>query len=129
LLYWVIPTGKVQKLSGNEFYGFMRTAKLCLKTKIDIVNLDDKSNQKVTVTYFQPLDQGIIEKLKVHYMKLLLRKQVEEVHKERDFRPSLLQSLSFLKNAWECVQPRTIRNCFQKAGFEVDEQASFPFSF
>ena len=70
----------------------------------------------------QPLDAGIF---KLKYRKLLLfvvfsrinsrqiaSQIIEEVH--------ILGATSWLHTAWKTVTPEIIKNCFQKCGFDVE---------
>ena len=73
----------------------------------------------------QPLDAGIIRNFKLKYRKLLLfvvfsrinnrqiaSQIIEEVH--------ILRATSWLHTAWKTVTPEIIKNCFQKCGFDVE---------
>jgi predicted DNA-binding ribbon-helix-helix protein len=68
------------------------------------------------------MDQGIIQNLKVHYRKLLLRERIAKIDEEKDFSINLLQALRILKRAWDAVKPETIRKCFKHAGFVIEDQ-------
>ena len=64
------------------------------------------------------MDQGIIEKFKRHYKKLLLCCRLEAMDdqgKELNF--TLLDALHVARYAWEQVNKSTIRKCFTKAKF------------
>ena len=73
----------------------------------------------------QPLDAGIIRNFKLKYRKLLLfvvfsrinnsqiaSQIIEEVH--------ILGATSQLHTAWKTVTLEIIKNCFQKCGFDVE---------
>ena len=75
-----------------------------------------------TTSKSQPCDMGIISNLKCHYRGILLRKMVAhlESHSQTEFKPTLLDAFTILREAWERVEKSTISNCFKKAGFSVD---------
>ena len=75
----------------------------------------------------QPLDQGIIQNVKVHYRTAHLLELIAHIDAglaSNDFKISLLDSLMMLKRAWDKVSPATISNCFKKAGFGRTELTS-----
>lgn len=63
------------------------------------------------------MDQGIIQNLKVHYKKLLLRRRIAAMDGGTSFKFDLLVSLHLVRDAWDKVTGRTIKNCFAKAKF------------
>ena len=71
------------------------------------------------------MDQGIIQNLKVHYRKYLLREHIRMIDAGKSFCPTLLEALRILKRAWDDVKPETIRNCFKEAGFVQYDSVSF----
>ncbi|GFR85378.1 tigger transposable element-derived protein 4 [Elysia marginata] len=67
---------------------------------------------------------GIINNLKCHYRGTLLKRIINHVDEGNDFdnfKLTLLDAVIILKQAWEKVEPATIRNCFKKAGFQASE--------
>jgi hypothetical protein len=66
---------------------------------------------------FQPMDQGIIQNLKMHYKKLLLRRRLEAMDGGTEFKINLLDALHLVRSAWNRVNESTIKNCFAKAKF------------
>ena len=78
-----------------------------------------------TTSAIQPLDQGIIRAMKLHYRKNLLSSLIAKLESDlqrplSDFVKSItvLDALHFLKRAWQKVSPICIQNCFRKAGFD-----------
>ena len=63
------------------------------------------------------MDQGVIQNLKVHYRKLLLRCRISEIEARKDYKIELLDALHLLRRAWEQVTGETIKNCFRHAKF------------
>ena len=66
------------------------------------------------------MDQGIIENLKRHYKKILLRRWLEAI------KFTLLDALHVVRCDWEQVSEYTIRNCFAKAKFSEEKYQSEP---
>ena len=77
-----------------------------------------------TTSHSQPMDQGIIENLKRHYKKILLRRRLEAMDMGKEFEFTLLDALHVVRCAWEQVSESTIRNCFAKAKFSEEEYQS-----
>ena len=63
----------------------------------------------------QPLDQGIINCLKLNYKKFLLKKYIYEIS-EKDFlnKINLLESIKLLSTCWNKIDKNIIKNCFLK---------------
>ena len=72
------------------------------------------------------MDQGIIENVKRHYKKILLRRRLEAMDEGKEFEFTLLDALHIVRRAWEQVSESTIRNCFVKAKFIEEEIQSEP---
>ena len=70
------------------------------------------------------MDQGIIQNLKVHYRKRLLRRRIASIDSGIDFKFNLLDAVFILDKAWSDVTATTIGNCFRKAGFNLENQVS-----
>ncbi|GFO22417.1 tigger transposable element-derived protein 4 [Plakobranchus ocellatus] len=67
---------------------------------------------------------GIINNVKCHCRGTLLKRLIDYIDKGNDFnnfKLTLLDAAIILKQAWEKVEPATIRNCFKKAGFQASE--------
>jgi hypothetical protein len=82
-----------------------------------------------TTSLIQPLDQGIIRTVKVHYRTQVMRRMLQAVDNGTsiiDYAKSIdiLKALHMLKRAWFLVSPTTIKNCFRKAGFLVSDGTS-----
>ena len=77
-----------------------------------------------TTSKTQPMDQGIIKNLKVHYREGILRKLLASVDKKEVLYISVLDALHGLRQAWDLVKPQTIKNCFRHCQFTTD--ASVP---
>ncbi|KAI5626056.1 hypothetical protein C0J50_14328 [Silurus asotus] len=66
-----------------------------------------------TTGKLQPVDQGIIQVLKVHYRKMLMRQYLlHDKKKKTQYTPSLLDAINFLRSAWNDVKKETISNCW-----------------
>ena len=78
-----------------------------------------------TTSEIQPCDQGIINALKFHYRKNMVRKLMDCIDsgkKVEDFKITLLDALKMIREAWDKVTPMTIMNCFRKGGFSSTEE-------
>ena len=65
-----------------------------------------------TTSKLQPMDQGIIQVLKVYYRKMLMRQYLLHDEKKAQYTPSLLDAMNFLRSAWNDVKKETISNCW-----------------
>ena len=88
-----------------------------------------------TTSVLQPLDQGIIKNLKVHYRKRVVEHILSAIENDRDPAVNLLQAMRMASMAWDAVTPTTISTCFKKCGFpsssenendEVAQDTNFP---
>lgn len=79
----------------------------------------------------QPMDQGVIQTLKLHYRKRILKKIVSTVEKNESVPDNIVdlrECISELAKVWtNDVRDTTVKNCFSKAGFnsattESDEE-------
>ena len=75
----------------------------------------------------QPCDAGIIQNVKMHYRKMLLRHVLfcmDEATCATDLskKVNILDAILWLKSAWDDVQPMTIQKCFAKCGFTETSQ-------
>uniref|UniRef100_A0A914VZL2 HTH CENPB-type domain-containing protein n=1 Tax=Plectus sambesii TaxID=2011161 RepID=A0A914VZL2_9BILA len=85
--------------------------------KIDLKNITMNFFPPNTTAMSQPMDQGIIQNLKVHYRRFLLRERIKAIDEKKDFLINLLNALHLLRRAWDDVKPETVHNCFRKAAF------------
>ena len=67
----------------------------------------------------QPMDQGVIKNLKVHYRKLIIQKKIRAIDSKTDLVITVLDALHMLNQAWSNVTSTTISNCFRHAGFQT----------
>jgi hypothetical protein len=65
----------------------------------------------------QACDHGIIQNLKFHYRKLLLRKHLAVIKAKQDFRVNILNACHLLHAAWSLVTSAKTKNCFIHAEF------------
>ena len=97
------------------------------KAQIDLKATELLYLPPTAMTKMQPCRQGIIQNLKVHYRTASLLKLFHHIDTggaAGDFKITLLDAVSMLKSAWEKVTPTTITNCFVKAHFRDNEEAS-----
>lgn len=71
-----------------------------------------------TTAVLQPMDQGIINSLKVYFRKALVIRLIEELDTNVKKKINVLDAIHFIDRAWKCgVTQECIRNCFKHAGF------------
>ncbi|KAH9366832.1 hypothetical protein HPB48_008828 [Haemaphysalis longicornis] len=68
-----------------------------------------------TSSALQPMDEGVIKNMKLHY-RSRLRNCVDS---DKSYVRDVLSAISILSDAWRAVTQDTIRNCFRHAGFVV----------
>lgn len=72
-----------------------------------------------TTCVTQPMDQGVIRNLKLHYRKLVIKKKIRAIDTKTEFVINVLDALRMLNHAWSNVTSTTIANCYRHAGFQV----------
>lgn len=77
-----------------------------------------------TTSYCQPLDQGIIQNFKMIYRKYLIKRLLtftntatEDAFEKAEKTINLSSAMVWIVAAWKNVSSKTIKKCFQKAGF------------
>jgi hypothetical protein len=73
-----------------------------------------------TTSCLQPMDQGIIQNLKMMYRRLVVERVLRAVENGQEIdngTVTLLDAVRMLQSAWFQVKPETIANCFRHAGF------------
>ena len=70
----------------------------------------------------QPLDQGIINAFKVKYRKQIVNDKLEAINTNSKMLDiQIINGINYTVQAWSEVSALTIRNCFRKAGFNVNQ--------
>ncbi|XP_072169422.1 tigger transposable element-derived protein 6-like [Diadema setosum] len=78
-----------------------------------------------TTSKLQPMDQGVIMSFKTYYRKRLVKHLLKSYEAGEVPSPvSIKDAIDMTYAAWEEVTASCISNCFQKAGFEVHENAN-----
>jgi len=70
-----------------------------------------------TTSKTQPMDQGVIQNLKLYYRRRLLQQLLVALDCRREYKVSVLDALHSIHMAWKNVSPTTIENCFRHCGF------------
>ena len=65
-----------------------------------------------TTSVTQPMDQGVIQNLKVHYRKFVVASHLKAIDEKKDVQLTILGALHYIKQAWDAVKPETVSNCF-----------------
>ena len=78
-----------------------------------------------TTSKLQPMDQGIIQTVKLKYRKHQLQRILQELEKDKTAtgidvakKMNVLDAIHWVNAAWKETQPDTITKCFYKAGFQ-----------
>ena len=67
-----------------------------------------------TTSVFQPMDQGVVRSLKVHYWGRVVRRLCRALDKTKTLpKIPILQAMKTLVSSWEVVSAQTIVNCFR----------------
>lgn len=95
---------------------------------IELSNVTVKFFPPNTTSRLQPLDQGVIKNMKVHFKRRLLQHVLAFVDDcslatEITKKINVLDAVKWVKYAWDEVKDVTIQKCFAKAGFSVDNLA------
>ena len=79
-----------------------------------------------TTSVLQPLDQGIIQNLKLHYRKLLLRRVLSHINDNNSAETiarsiNVLDACRWIATALKEVRPITVQRCFSRCGISLDQ--------
>lgn len=77
-----------------------------------------------TTSHLQPLDQGNINSLKVHYRSKMLSMVVSRLDTNKIVSPiNLLEAINLFSHSWNVlVSSVTVAKCFDKAGFQKERK-------
>ena len=77
-----------------------------------------------TTSKTQPMDQVVIRSLKAFYRHSIIKSYITSIDGGRSpSKVNILEVMTLLTAAWECVSPITLVNCFRKAGINSESQA------
>ena len=77
-----------------------------------------------TTSKTQPMDQGFIRSLKAFYRHSIIKRYITSIDGGRfPTNVNMLEAMTLLTVAWECVSPITLVNCFRKADMSSESQA------
>ncbi|XP_052260449.1 tigger transposable element-derived protein 4-like [Dreissena polymorpha] len=76
-----------------------------------------------TTSITQPMDQGVIKNLKIHYRKRVVSKKLVAIENNNTVVITVLDAMFMLREAWDRVTPATIAYCYKHAGFSADPTA------
>ena len=77
-----------------------------------------------TTPKVQPMDEGVIRSLKAFYSHSIFKRYVISIDGGRSpTKINLLEAMTLLTAAWECVSSITLVNCFRKGGISSEDQA------
>ena len=70
------------------------------------------------------MDQGVVSSLKACYRHSLIKHYITNVDGGRSpTKHNMLEAMTLLTAAWECISPIKLVNCFRKAGISSESQA------
>jgi hypothetical protein len=69
----------------------------------------------------QPMDMGIIKSFKGYFKRFLVLQLIDRRERVLHDNVSLLDSICFMKDAWDTVTLSTVINCFRKSGLSSGE--------
>ena len=70
------------------------------------------------------MDQGVIRSSKAFYSNSVIKCYITSIDGERSpTKVNMLEAMTLLIAAWECVSPITLLNRFRKAGINSESQA------
>lgn len=94
---------------------------------ITLDNIQLKFFPPNTILKLQPMDQGIIQTVKLKYRKCQLWRILQELEQAKEAtgidiakRTNILDAIHWISAAWAETQPDTTTKCFYKAGFTAE---------
>ena len=77
-----------------------------------------------TTSKTQPMDQGVIRSLKAFYCHSIIKPYITSIDGGRSpTNVNMLEVMTLLTVAWECISPIALVDCFRKAGMSSESQA------
>ena len=126
---WIKSVDRKMKREGRKILMFIDNAPSHPKMKLDNVKLVFLPPN--TTSKIQPMDQGIIQAMKLKFHKRQSRKILAEMEKHKDMCGSellkqitVLDAIYWVKNSWDEVESSTIVKCFAKCGFKFSDSES-----
>lgn len=117
---WLTELNKDMKRKGRKILMFLDNAPS--HPKKEFSNIEVKFFPANCTSELQPMDQGIIQSMKIGYRKRLLKKVLSQVDTcssgdEVVKSINVQDAIDWISQAWAEVRPDTIRKCYAKAGF------------
>ncbi|XP_033221100.1 tigger transposable element-derived protein 4-like [Belonocnema kinseyi] len=110
-----IPLSGPVVLEKAEFFAAHPKVSIQTLKAIKVVHLPINLTAKL-----QPMDQGIIENLRVNYRRRIIKRLLKASDEKMGLTDlNLLDAIFDLNKAWADVTSDTIANCFRKAGFVI----------
>lgn len=117
---WLTELNKDMKRKGRNILMFVDNAPS--HPKKEFSNVKVKFFPANCTSELQPMDQGIIQTMKLGYRKRLLKKVLSEIDtcssgEEVVKSVNVKDAIDWISQAWAEVRPDTISKCYEKAGF------------
>ena len=129
---WIKSVDRKMRRQGRKILLFVDNALSHPKCKLDNVKLSFPPN---TTSKIQPMDQGIIQAMKLKFHKRQSRRILSDMDKNKDMCSSellklvtVLDAIYWLKSSWDEVESSTIERCFQKCGFKLSDNEDVELS-
>lgn len=87
-------------------------------------NLSDLANVRLaflpqdTASKYQPVEQGVIQKIKALYRRFVLERLIDYNERGREYEITILEAMELLQDAWKDIRSDFIISCFKSAGIE-----------
>ena len=121
---WLTSLDRKMKQQKRKIILFLDNAPSHPSVKLDNVKLVFLPSN--TTSFTQPMDQGIIQTLKLKYRKRQLQYVLAQLERTEKSGPQILKEISILDaiywvaRAWEEVEASTIQRCFARCGFSLE---------
>lgn len=87
-------------------------------------NINNLTNVKLaflpqdTTSRLQPVEQGLIQKIKALYRRFVLERLIDYNDRGQEYEITILEAMELLQDAWKDIKSDFIASCFKRAGME-----------
>lgn len=124
---WVRRFDRRMALAGRKILLFLDNA-TCHPRRDDLTNVKLVFLPPNATSVLQPLDQGIIQTMKIFYRRQLLQSIIRRAEMCTDVselkgKITVLDAIYYISNAVKEIKSTTVQRCFEKCGFSCNSQA------